>query len=328
MPRRRRRGTRRRQRTASSARLPRAPGPSIARRCARRSLSGPSPRSRSIGLRRSCAARLSQLGELRAQLLELRIERVHFVAARQAEGAHQGLGVAALLDEQRRGGVRELRLQAAELLLAPGGGGAEARARAGGARGGEPWARRLGALQPLLELPGERAGERRPVRRRAGRAGPRQAEALQQLEEALGRSGEGQIGLEGGAHEGVLHGYIRCGKSKVRGSRRRQITDGKQRRKALASSPRIATGSVNAVIVRCIHRDYPLRAENRARPAERAVNMAEERLIRKYANRRLYDAEESRHVTLDDLRKLIASGQRIKVIDDKSGEDITRGVLL
>ena len=47
--------------------------------------------------------------------------------------------------------------------------------------------------------------------------------------------------------------------------------------------------------------------------------MAEERLIRKYANRRLYDAHDSRHVTLDDLRKLIAGGQRIKVVDDKSG---------
>src|SRR6478736_4625496 len=56
--------------------------------------------------------------------------------------------------------------------------------------------------------------------------------------------------------------------------------------------------------------------------------MAEERLIRKYANRRLYDAHNSRHVTLDDLRKLIASGQRIKVIDDKSGEDLTRSILL
>ena len=55
--------------------------------------------------------------------------------------------------------------------------------------------------------------------------------------------------------------------------------------------------------------------------------MAEERLIRKYANRRLYDAHDSRHVTLDDLRKLIAGGQRIKVVDDKSGEDITRQVL-
>jgi polyhydroxyalkanoate synthesis repressor PhaR len=56
--------------------------------------------------------------------------------------------------------------------------------------------------------------------------------------------------------------------------------------------------------------------------------MAEERLIRKYANRRLYDAQASRHVTLDDLRKLIGAGQRIKVIDDKSGEDITRSMLL
>jgi polyhydroxyalkanoate synthesis repressor PhaR len=56
--------------------------------------------------------------------------------------------------------------------------------------------------------------------------------------------------------------------------------------------------------------------------------MAEERLIRKYANRRLYDAQDSRHVTLDDLRKLVASGQRIKVVDDKSGEDLTRSMLL
>jgi polyhydroxyalkanoate synthesis repressor PhaR len=56
--------------------------------------------------------------------------------------------------------------------------------------------------------------------------------------------------------------------------------------------------------------------------------MAEERLIRKYANRRLYDAHDSRHVTLEDLRKLIASGVRIKVVDDKSDEDLTRSILL
>jgi polyhydroxyalkanoate synthesis repressor PhaR len=56
--------------------------------------------------------------------------------------------------------------------------------------------------------------------------------------------------------------------------------------------------------------------------------MAEERLIRKYVNRRLYDAHDSRHVTLDDLRKLIAGGQRIKVVEDKGGEDITRSILL
>jgi polyhydroxyalkanoate synthesis repressor PhaR len=56
--------------------------------------------------------------------------------------------------------------------------------------------------------------------------------------------------------------------------------------------------------------------------------MQQERLIRKYSNRRLYDTSGSRHVTLDDLRQLIAAGERIKVIDDKSGEDLTRSVLL
>ena len=56
--------------------------------------------------------------------------------------------------------------------------------------------------------------------------------------------------------------------------------------------------------------------------------MQQTRLIRKYSNRRLYDTSGSRHVTLDDLRQLIVAGERIKVIDDKSGEDLTRSVLL
>jgi len=56
--------------------------------------------------------------------------------------------------------------------------------------------------------------------------------------------------------------------------------------------------------------------------------MQPERLIRKYSNRRLYDTRASRHVTLDDLRQLVVAGERIKVIDDKSGDDLTRAVLL
>jgi polyhydroxyalkanoate synthesis repressor PhaR len=56
--------------------------------------------------------------------------------------------------------------------------------------------------------------------------------------------------------------------------------------------------------------------------------MQQERLIRKYSNRRLYDSVGSRHVTLDDLRQLIVAGEKIKVVDDKSGEDLTRSVLL
>jgi len=56
--------------------------------------------------------------------------------------------------------------------------------------------------------------------------------------------------------------------------------------------------------------------------------MTAEHVIKKYANRRLYDATDSKHVTLDDIRKLIAAGRRVKVVDDKSGADLTRAVML
>ena len=56
--------------------------------------------------------------------------------------------------------------------------------------------------------------------------------------------------------------------------------------------------------------------------------MSNKRVIKKYANRRLYDSTGSRHVTLDDIRKMIVSGEKVKVVDDKSGEDPTRSVLL
>ncbi|HVN42045.1 MAG TPA: polyhydroxyalkanoate synthesis repressor PhaR [Steroidobacteraceae bacterium] len=56
--------------------------------------------------------------------------------------------------------------------------------------------------------------------------------------------------------------------------------------------------------------------------------MSQERLIKKYANRRLYDASQSRHITLDDIRNLIVKGEKIKVVEDKTGHDITRHILL
>ena len=62
--------------------------------------------------------------------------------------------------------------------------------------------------------------------------------------------------------------------------------------------------------------------------ARKPKMMPSERLIRKYSNRRLYDTGASRHVTLEDLRRLIVAGEHIKVVDDKSGEDLTRAVLL
>ena len=56
--------------------------------------------------------------------------------------------------------------------------------------------------------------------------------------------------------------------------------------------------------------------------------MTAERLIKKYANRRLYDASISRHVTLADIRQLIVQGEKIRVVEDKTNEDITRLILL
>lgn len=52
------------------------------------------------------------------------------------------------------------------------------------------------------------------------------------------------------------------------------------------------------------------------------------RVIRKYANRRLYDTEQSRYVTLEDLRQLVLDDVPFRVEDAKSGEDLTRTILL
>ena len=52
------------------------------------------------------------------------------------------------------------------------------------------------------------------------------------------------------------------------------------------------------------------------------------RVIRKYPNRRLYDTEESRYITLADIRTLVLNKTDLVVIDKKSEKDITRSILL
>jgi polyhydroxyalkanoate synthesis repressor PhaR len=56
--------------------------------------------------------------------------------------------------------------------------------------------------------------------------------------------------------------------------------------------------------------------------------MSEPRLIKKYPNRRLYDTELSRYITIDDVRGLIAAHTQPRIIEQRSGRDITRSVLL
>lgn len=56
--------------------------------------------------------------------------------------------------------------------------------------------------------------------------------------------------------------------------------------------------------------------------------MSKPRIIKKYANRRLYDTEASKHVTLSNIRQMIVDGIDIQIVEDTSGDDITRALLL
>ena len=50
-------------------------------------------------------------------------------------------------------------------------------------------------------------------------------------------------------------------------------------------------------------------------------------VVKKYANRRLYNTESSSYITLDTLAEMIRNGRDFVVYDAKTGDDITRGVL-
>ena len=65
-------------------------------------------------------------------------------------------------------------------------------------------------------------------------------------------------------------------------------------------------------------------------PAEAAngsPRAADPVIIKKYANRRLYNTESSAYITLEHLAALTRSGREFKVLDAKTGEDITHSVL-
>lgn len=51
------------------------------------------------------------------------------------------------------------------------------------------------------------------------------------------------------------------------------------------------------------------------------------RLIKRYESRKLYDTEESRYVSLDEISTWIRQGQEVKVVDNASGSDVTSQTL-
>jgi polyhydroxyalkanoate synthesis repressor PhaR len=50
---------------------------------------------------------------------------------------------------------------------------------------------------------------------------------------------------------------------------------------------------------------------------------SDSRIIKRYANRKLYDTQHSRYVTLDEIAQMIRAGDDVKIIDNKSKEDLT-----
>jgi len=54
----------------------------------------------------------------------------------------------------------------------------------------------------------------------------------------------------------------------------------------------------------------------------------QQRLIKKYPNRRLYDTRTSSYITLADVKDLVLNHEHFQVVDAKTGEDLTRSILL
>ena len=52
------------------------------------------------------------------------------------------------------------------------------------------------------------------------------------------------------------------------------------------------------------------------------------RVLRKYPNRRLYDTRASSYITLADVKRMVMAGEAFEVRDAKSGDDLTRSILL
>ena len=59
-----------------------------------------------------------------------------------------------------------------------------------------------------------------------------------------------------------------------------------------------------------------------------SAKKSNERLIKKYPNRRLYDTQTSSYITLTDVKQLVLDNDDFTVVDAKSGEDLTRSILL
>jgi polyhydroxyalkanoate synthesis repressor PhaR len=65
-----------------------------------------------------------------------------------------------------------------------------------------------------------------------------------------------------------------------------------------------------------------------ATPAVDTESAGAVRVLKKYPNRRLYDTRNSSYITLADVKQMVLAGEDFEVLDAKTGEDLTRSILL
>ena len=65
------------------------------------------------------------------------------------------------------------------------------------------------------------------------------------------------------------------------------------------------------------------RTETTTATPETSAGEREPKVIKRYTNRKLYDTEESRYVTLDEIARMIKAGSEVKIIDNRTKEDLT-----
>jgi polyhydroxyalkanoate synthesis repressor PhaR len=70
------------------------------------------------------------------------------------------------------------------------------------------------------------------------------------------------------------------------------------------------------------------RAEAGAAARDEAATGASVRTLKKYPNRRLYDTHSSSYITLADVKQMVLAGEAFEVRDAKTGDDLTRSILL
>ena len=72
----------------------------------------------------------------------------------------------------------------------------------------------------------------------------------------------------------------------------------------------------------------PSHRRSAANPGAEASTEGSVRVLKKYPNRRLYDTQTSSYITLADVKQMVLDGERFEVRDAKTGDDLTRSILL